>query len=116
MYAHDTMLEYRGKNQFEMPPHIFFLADGAYRSMKNDNEDQCVIITGESGAGKTEASKIIMQYVAAVTGKGAEVDRVKDQLLKCNPVLEAFGNAKTNRNDNSSRYVFGFLSLGHCIC
>jgi myosin-1 len=54
-------------------------------------------------AGKTEASKIIMQYIAAVCGKGAEVDRVKDNLLHCNPVLEAFGNAKTNRNDNSSR-------------
>ena len=103
MYSEEMILEYAGKNQFEMPPHIFSLADRAYRSMRDDNRDQCVIITGESGAGKTEASKIIMQYVAAVTGKGADVDRVKDQLLKCNPMLEAFGNAKTNRNDNSSR-------------
>eukprot|EP00043_Microstomoeca_roanoka_P019563 m.222390 g.222390 ORF g.222390 m.222390 type:complete len:1269 (+) comp17020_c3_seq1:113-3919(+) len=104
IYDAEFLFEYSGKNQFELPPHIYALADTAYRSMKDENKDQCVIISGESGAGKTEASKIIMQYVAAVCGKGAEVDKVKDQLLKCNPVLEAFGNAKTNRNDNSSRF------------
>ena len=104
IYEDDFLMEYSGKNQFELPPHIYALADQAYRSMKEENKDQCVIITGESGAGKTQASKIIMQYVAAVCGKGADVDQVKDQLLKCNPVLEAFGNAKTNRNDNSSRF------------
>ena len=97
--------------------------------MRDHNLDQCIIISGESGAGKTEASKLVMQYVAAVSGKGEEVDRVKEQLLQSNPVLEgaavnftsfffccnnyevffffriAFGNAKTNRNDNSSRFV-----------
>jgi len=73
--------------------------------MRDRNIDQCIIITGESGAGKTEASKIIMKYIAAVSGSSAEVDRVKDQLLNSNPVLEAFGNAKTTRNDNSSRFV-----------
>jgi myosin-1 len=95
--------------------------------MKDNQADQCVIISGESGAGKTEvrpkikepeaifilssfsffppqSSKIIMQYIAGVCKKGAEVDKVKDSLLKCNPVLEAFGNAKTTRNDNSSRF------------
>eukprot|EP00049_Salpingoeca_infusionum_P014796 m.281237 g.281237 ORF g.281237 m.281237 type:complete len:1273 (+) comp15751_c6_seq10:306-4124(+) len=104
IYSHEMLLEYGGKSQFELPPHIYSLADRAYRSMKDDNRDQCIIISGESGAGKTEASKIIMQYVAAVTTKGADVDRVKDRLLKCNPLLEAFGNAKTLRNDNSSRF------------
>ena len=103
MYSSEMLLDYVGRNQFEVPPHIYSLADAAYRSMKDNNKDQVVIISGESGAGKTEASKIIMRYVAEITGKGAEVDRIKDQLLKCNPVLEAFGNAKTNRNDNSSR-------------
>jgi myosin I len=66
------------------------------------NRDQCIIITGESGAGKTEASKRIMEYIASITS--TEVDRVKDVLLKSNPILEAFGNAKTNRNNNSSRF------------
>lgn len=97
-------MEYSGRNYYELPPHIYALADAAYRSMKDAHQDQCVIISGESGAGKTEASKIIMQYIAAVCGKGAEVDKVKDMLLKCNPVLESFGNAKTTRNDNSSRF------------
>jgi len=77
--------------------------------MRDRNIDQCILITGESGAGKTEASKIIMKYIAAVSGSSAEVDKVKDQLLNSNPVLEAFGNAKTTRNDNSSRFVKFFF-------
>lgn len=66
----------------------FALVDSAYRSMRDHNLDQCVIISGESGAGKTEASKLVMQFVAAVSGKGEEVDCVKKQLLQSNPVLE----------------------------
>ena len=66
----------------------FSVADDAYRNMRDRNIDQCILITGESGAGKTEASKIIMKYIAAVSGSSAEVDRVKDQLLNSNPVLE----------------------------
>eukprot|EP00817_Percolomonadidae_sp_ATCC50343_P000304 CAMPEP_0117421408 /NCGR_PEP_ID=MMETSP0758-20121206/2511_1 /TAXON_ID=63605 /ORGANISM="Percolomonas cosmopolitus, Strain AE-1 (ATCC 50343)" /LENGTH=940 /DNA_ID=CAMNT_0005203525 /DNA_START=199 /DNA_END=3018 /DNA_ORIENTATION=+ len=72
--------------------------------MKNEQENQCVIISGESGAGKTEASKKIMQYIAAVSGEGQGVDRVKRCILESNPLLEAFGNAKTIRNNNSSRF------------
>ena len=75
--------------------------------MKYESQDQCIIISGESGSGKTEASKLIMEYIATVAGKNSRqitVERVKDQLLNSNPVLEAFGNAKTVRNDNSSRF------------
>lgn len=104
IYTPDTISEYRSRNIYELPPHIYAIADAAYRSMRDHNLDQCVIISGESGAGKTEASKVVMQYVAAVSGKGQEIDRVKEQLLQSNPILEAFGNAKTNRNDNSSRF------------
>uniref|UniRef100_A0A8C7VU48 Unconventional myosin-Ib n=1 Tax=Oncorhynchus mykiss TaxID=8022 RepID=A0A8C7VU48_ONCMY len=78
--------------------------DEAYRSLRDQDKDQCILITGESGAGKTEASKLVMSYVAAVCGRGQEVNKVKEQLLQSNPVLEAFGNAKTVRNDNSSRF------------
>ncbi|KAL9967896.1 hypothetical protein ACROYT_G026203 [Oculina patagonica] len=104
LYTPERIFEYRSRNIYELPPHIFAIADVAYRSMRDYNQDQCILITGESGAGKTEASKVVMQYVAAVSGKGWEVDRVKEQLLQSNPVLEAFGNAKTLRNDNSSRF------------
>ena len=76
----------------------------AYQSLKDRDRDQCILITGESGAGKTEASKLVMSYVAAVCGKGEQVNSVKEQLLQSNPVLEAFGNAKTIRNNNSSRF------------
>jgi myosin-1 len=104
IYTPKLIEQYRGGNMYELPPHLFSIADDAYRSMRDRNIDQCILITGESGAGKTEASKVIMRYIAAVSGSSAEVDRVKDQLLNSNPVLEAFGNAKTTRNDNSSRF------------
>jgi len=104
IYTPKHIEQYRGGNMYELPPHLFSIADDAYRSMRDRNVDQCILITGESGAGKTEASKVIMRYIAAVSGSSAEVDKVKDQLLNSNPVLESFGNAKTTRNDNSSRF------------
>ncbi|XP_041938406.1 unconventional myosin-Ib isoform X7 [Alosa alosa] len=104
IYTADKVEEYRNRNFYELSPHIYALADMAYRSLRDQDKDQCILITGESGAGKTEASKLVMSYVAAVCGKGQEVNKVKEQLLQSNPVLEAFGNAKTVRNDNSSRF------------
>lgn len=62
------------------------------------------MVSGESGAGKTEAAKKILEYIAAVSQEGAGVARIKEMLLDSNPILEAFGNAKTLRNDNSSRF------------
>uniref|UniRef100_A0A8C7R819 Unconventional myosin-Ib n=1 Tax=Oncorhynchus mykiss TaxID=8022 RepID=A0A8C7R819_ONCMY len=104
IYTPQKVEEYRNRNFYELSPHIYALADEAYRSLRDQDKDQCILITGESGAGKTEASKLVMSYVAAVCGKGQEVNKVKEQLLQSNPVLEAFGNAKTMRNDNSSRF------------
>ncbi|XP_061412085.1 unconventional myosin-Ib-like isoform X3 [Lethenteron reissneri] len=104
IYSAEKVEEYRNRNIYELSPHVFAIADEAYRSLRDADKDQCILITGESGAGKTEVSKYVMSYVAAVCGKGEEVNKVKEQLLQSNPVLEAFGNAKTIRNDNSSRF------------
>jgi len=104
LYDPSVLKKYHGRYMYENPPHVFALAEDTYRALLSERADQCVIISGESGAGKTEASKKIMQYIAAVSGEGKEIVRVKEQILKSNPVLEAFGNAKTVRNNNSSRF------------
>ncbi|KAM6214639.1 unconventional myosin-Ia [Rhynchocyon petersi] len=104
IYGPEFIAKYRDYTFYELKPHIYALASMAYQSLKDRDRDQCILITGESGAGKTEASKQVMSYVAAVCGKGEQVNSVKEQLLQSNPVLEAFGNAKTIRNNNSSRF------------
>jgi Myosin head (motor domain) len=103
---------YRGKRRAEVPPHLFSVSDGAYVNMLTDHENQSMLITGESGAGKTENTKKVIAYFATIgasTKKPSEADKAKgsleDQVVQTNPVLEAFGNAKTVRNDNSSRFV-----------
>lgn len=90
-----------------MPPHVFAIAETAYYNMNANKENQCVIISGESGAGKTEAAKRIMQYIAAVSaGQGGQgIEGIREMVLATNPLLESFGCAKTLRNDNSSRHV-----------
>ena len=113
IYGPEFIDKYRDYTFYELKPHIYALANVAYLSLRDQDRDQCILITGESGAGKTEASKLVMSYVAAVCGKGEQVNSVKEQLLQSNPVLEAFGNAKTIRNNNSSRFVSDrLLSLG----
>ncbi|XP_054756570.2 unconventional myosin-Ie-like [Lytechinus pictus] len=95
---------YQGAAIYENPPHVYALTDDMYRNMLIEYENQCVIISGESGAGKTVAAKYIMAYIAKVSGGGATVQHVKDIIIQSNPLLEAFGNAKTVRNNNSSRF------------
>ena len=102
---------YQGAATYENPPHIYALADNMYRNMMIDNENQCVIISGESGAGKTVAAKYIMDYISRISGGGERANHVKNVVKYSNPLLEAFGNAKTIRNNNSSRFVSNFHSL-----
>uniref|UniRef100_A0A8B9X687 Myosin-7 n=1 Tax=Bos mutus grunniens TaxID=30521 RepID=A0A8B9X687_BOSMU len=112
VYNAEVVAAYRGKKRSEAPPHIFSISDNAYQYMLTDRENQSILITGESGAGKTVNTKRVIQYFAVIaaigdrskkeqaTGKGT----LEDQIIQANPALEAFGNAKTVRNDNSSRF------------
>ncbi|XP_009884873.1 PREDICTED: myosin-11 isoform X1 [Charadrius vociferus] len=110
IYSEKIIDMYKGKKRHEMPPHIYAIADTAYRSMLQDREDQSILCTGESGAGKTENTKKVIQYLAVVASshKGKKdtsiTGELEKQLLQANPILEAFGNAKTVKNDNSSRF------------
>uniref|UniRef100_A0A8C9JXT5 Myosin-2 n=1 Tax=Panthera tigris altaica TaxID=74533 RepID=A0A8C9JXT5_PANTA len=112
VYNPEVVTAYRGKKRQEAPPHIFSISDNAYQFMLTDRENQSILITGESGAGKTVNTKRVIQYFAtiAVTGekKKEEAGKIQgtleDQIISANPLLEAFGNAKTVRNDNSSRF------------
>lgn len=104
IYGDDSIKRYAHQQRVDVAPHIFATAEAAYRAMIVEEENQCVIISGESGAGKTEASKQIQNYIAGVCGGGEDVDKIKNTFLESNPVLEAFGNAKTLRNNNSSRF------------
>ena len=120
---------------YENPPHVYALADNMYRNMEIDDENQCVIISGESGAGKTVAAKFIMNYLSQVfrlfslifymkllrtsiatclqvSGSGEVAAKAKNVILQSNPLLEAFGNAKTVRNNNSSRFVRMAVNIG----
>ncbi|XP_066322752.1 protein OPAQUE1-like isoform X2 [Miscanthus floridulus] len=105
LYNEYMMEQYKGIRLGELSPHVFAVADASYRAMVNDSRSQSILVSGESGAGKTETTKLIMQYLTFVGGRAALDDRtVEQQVLESNPLLEAFGNAKTVRNDNSSRF------------
>ncbi|CAH1136020.1 unnamed protein product [Ceutorhynchus assimilis] len=111
VYTNRCAKLYRGKRRNEVPPHIFAISDGAYVNMLTNHENQSMLITGESGAGKTENTKKVIAYFATVgasskkpTEEQQKKGTLEDQVVQTNPVLEAFGNAKTVRNDNSSRF------------
>ncbi|XP_034563654.1 myosin heavy chain, fast skeletal muscle-like [Notolabrus celidotus] len=114
VYNQEVVVAYRGKKRQEAPPHIFSISDNAYQFMLTDRENQSILITGESGAGKTVNTKRVIQYFATIAGtsdkkkdaasSGKLQGNLEDQIISANPLLEAFGNAKTVRNDNSSRF------------
>jgi myosin heavy chain 6/7 len=111
----DTCIKmFRGKRRIEMPPHVFSIVDNAYQAMLQEHDNQSMLITGESGAGKTENTKKVIMYLAKVAGSGKKIAEpakagklagsLDEQIVEANPLMEAFGNAKTIRNNNSSRF------------
>eukprot|EP00127_Corallochytrium_limacisporum_P002284 Clim_evm72s109 gene=Clim_evmTU72s109 len=103
LYEENIMRNYTGKSLGELEPHVFAVAEAAFRDMEMQSKDQSIIVSGESGAGKTESAKYVMRYFAQVGG-GASKVQIEKKVLASNPITEAFGNAKTTRNNNSSRF------------
>ena len=107
IYTHRVAKVYLGKRRNEVPPHLWSIAETAYRGMLTTTKNQAMLITGESGAGKTENTKKVITYLAIVASSGKKSDNkvsLEDQIVATNPILESYGNAKTSRNDNSSRF------------
>lgn len=108
IYEDETVRWYRGQKRQDRPPHIFSVADGAYQALMTSRKSQSILITGESGAGKTENTKRVIHYLTAISSKNSctsdESSTLEQQLILTNPILESFGNAQTVRNNNSSRF------------
>ncbi|KAI9352700.1 P-loop containing nucleoside triphosphate hydrolase protein [Obelidium mucronatum] len=107
IYNDEAIKSHRSKKRGEVPPHIYAIADAAYYEMIQNKESQSILITGESGAGKTENTKKVIQYLAAIApshSTNGKQGSLEQQILQANPILESFGNAQTIRNNNSSRF------------
>merc|ERR1719445_35184 len=110
IYTGTVVKMYLGKRRNEVPPHLWAISETAYRNMVTNGKDNAMLITGESGAGKTENTKMVIAYLAAVAcspkkpGQESKKVSLEDQIVATNPILESYGNAKTSRNDNSSRF------------
>ena len=104
LYSADVMKSYKGKSLGIMPPHVFALSDKAFRDMRTSKTSQSIVVSGESGAGKTETTKYIIRYLTSLGSADSSVSNIEERLVESNPLLESFGNAKTTRNNNSSRF------------
>jgi len=121
LYTPDTIQNYRGKSIGMMPPHPYAIADSAYRYLLRERCDQALVISGESGAGKTETAKTTMKYLTSVSRTdAAHGGQIQDRIISANPILESFGNASTMRNRNSSRFgkynQMYFNQVGSLVC
>uniref|UniRef100_A0A452HCF0 Myosin VB n=1 Tax=Gopherus agassizii TaxID=38772 RepID=A0A452HCF0_9SAUR len=118
IYEQDVIYAYSGQNMGDMDPHIFAVAEEAYKQMARDEKNQSIIVSGESGAGKTVSAKYAMRFFASVGGSASETN-IEEKVLASSPIMEAIGNAKTTRNDNSSRFgkyiQIGFDKRYHII-
>ncbi|XP_070277241.1 unconventional myosin-Vb isoform X1 [Myotis yumanensis] len=118
IYGQDVIYAYSGQNMGDMDPHIFAVAEEAYKQMARDEKNQSIIVSGESGAGKTVSAKYAMRYFATVGGSASDTN-IEEKVLASSPIMEAIGNAKTTRNDNSSRFgkyiQIGFDKRYHII-
>ncbi|KAM7228907.1 hypothetical protein CapIbe_020195 [Capra ibex] len=103
IYGQDVIYAYSGQNMGDMDPHIFAVAEEAYKQMARDEKNQSIIVSGESGAGKTVSAKYAMRYFTTVSGSASDTN-IEEKVLASSPIMEAIGNAKTTRNDNSSRF------------
>lgn len=105
LYGLEMAKKHAGACLGQLPPHLFAIGQAAYSALSNQKQNQAIIMSGESGSGKTEATKLIMQYLAAIVPRGGlNSGKITEQILEASPLLESFGNAKTARNDNSSRF------------